>query len=260
MGKKIFDRTPEERVFNFFKDLVRSFNPDSYHDLTVRSIWEGIKYLIKLTLLAAIIMSLILCFQIFSLKNSLDDELDKLETLELQGELTETIEIEQHKITLANAANYTDENILITKDKIVRKPLYCLLLSPTCIFGKEPIETEYPKLHEHKEAISDLLFWMTIIMFPGIMLLFSLYFFVKALTIIILLSVLASMIIRALKFEIRFSRVFLCAIFSSTAFIIAEPINAMIISLWYIPVIFSFLLFTVCLILLCEKKHRYRDV
>lgn len=260
MVKKIFARPAEERVYAYFKDLLYSFNPDKYHELTNRTYWQGTKYFIKTIILSSLILGLILGSQLITFKGSLDTELEKLNSLELKGNLTKPISIDKYKILFANEANYTNQNVLITDKEFIRKPTLCALLKPTCFFVGEPIKTEYSNLHAHRKELSRFLFILSILLFPGIMLIFILFFFIKSGIIIILLSSLAYFIIKAMNYQLRYKRVMLAAVFSSTALIIAEPINILLWNLYYVHVIFSFFLFMVCLLLLCEKKHRYRDI
>ena len=198
MVKKIFDRPPEQRLLAYFRDLLFSFNPDKYHELTSRTYWEGAKYFIKTIILASLILGLILGSQLLTFKGSLNTELEKLNSLELKGNLTEPISITKYKILLANEANYTNQNILVTDKEFIRKPTLCALLKPACIFAREPIRTEYSNLHAHRKELSEFLFVLSVLLFPGLMLVFITFFFIRSGIIIIMLSLLAYFTIKAM--------------------------------------------------------------
>jgi len=167
---------------------------------------------------------------------------------------------EKQKIVIANDMNYTNENLLITNKEIVRKPFLCTLLKPACLFQGEEIRQdidELTKLGEDKEQISRIFLIILLLMLPSLLFIYFVYFIVKSAIIVLLLTIIAFMIIKATKHQLTFKKILLIAIFSSTVMILAEPFNLILWNLFYIHIIGFLLLFIVNVSLLSEKRHRY---
>lgn len=260
MGKRIFDRAPEDRLRGFFKTILFSFNPEKYHMLSERSFIIGLRYLIFLTTLSTIILGCLLAFNMFSLRHALPTEIEKVNDIQLRGNFTDPIIVDKHKLVFANEYNYTNENLVVTDTEIIRKPTLCALLRPICILKNDPMITEYANLREHKKELSNFIFVLLLLLFPGILIVYFIYIFLKTALILAIISIIAYLIIKLIKFQIKFRRVMLSAVYASTPMVLAEPFNVMIHSLYYIHVIFFILLFSVVLLLLCERKHRYRKI
>jgi len=260
MAKKIFDKHPQERFSDFLKTIFRSFNPDSYNKLSQRSIAAGIGYLANLVLLSVMILALIVSFNMAAFQHSIKDELTKLDSLDISFNLKEPIQFSKQKITLTNEGNYTNENLLITESELIRKPTACLLFKPTCLFVKEPVRTNYSNLPEHKENVSSFVFFVLLLMIPGLLLVYLLYFLIKTLIIILVLSYTVKIITHFVKFRIKLRKIMLIAMYSSTVFIILEPINLVVWNLYYMHVLLYIIFFAIGIVLVGENKHRYHNV
>jgi len=259
MAKKIFDKPPEQRLYFFLKTLIQSFNPESYHDLSNRPLGSAVKYLFGILVVSSLIFAVLITINLVSIHSNLNKELTKLDSLKVICELREPIIIDKHDIVIANEKNYTDENLLITSREISRKPLLCAILSPTCIFKNEPIKTNYRNLGKNPDDLGNFLFIIFILMFPGLLLLYLLYSLIKTLIIIFIMSLIAYSIIKAVKLKMKFRQILLCALYSSTIVLLAEPFNIILWNLYYIHIIIFIIIFIISVLLISERKYRYKN-
>ncbi len=259
MAKKIFDKPPEDRLFFFLKTLLKTFNPEKYHDLSARPMTSSVKYFLGIILISSLILGVLIGINMVSLHATLDNELAKLDTLKVSCSFSEPIVFGKQNIVIANDMNYTGQNILITSSEIQRKPLSCMLLRPLCLFNSKPVTTDYTNLGKDPKGLGDFLYLALVLMFPGILLGYLLFMMVKSLLIIYMLSIIAYVLIRAFKLKMRFRQILLCALYSSTILLLAEPFNIMLINLHYIHVALFILLFTISILLISERKYRYQN-
>ena len=111
-------------MLKFLKEVVFSFHPFRYKYLSNLKFRESLGYLSKVLFLAVIIASLISIPKIISLRADIVDELGKLSTFNVDGEVTTSapIMIPQAKpgliVDLSSPRNLSDESFLITKDNI----------------------------------------------------------------------------------------------------------------------------------------------
>ncbi len=259
MAKKIFDKPPEDRLFFFLKTMLKSFNPEKYHDLSARPMASSVKYFLGVILVSSAILAVFIGLNLSSLHSTLDKELSKLDTLKVSCSFSEPIVFGRQNIVIANDMNYTDQNILITSSEVQRKPLACLLIRPLCIFSNKPVSTDFANLGSNPKGLGDFIYLILVLMFPGLLIVYLLYMLLKTLVIIYLLSIIAFIIIKALKFKIRFRQILLCGIYSSTVLLLAEPFNIMLINLHYLHVVVFIIIFTISVLLISEKRYRYQN-
>ncbi|MBT3408691.1 hypothetical protein HN415_08495 [Candidatus Woesearchaeota archaeon] len=260
MVKKIFDRPPEVRFWFFSKTLLQSLNPFNYYELSSRPVTKSSRYLFGLIMFSSIILGMLIILNMISFHNSFGDELSKLKSLELNTSLNEPIEIEKYKFAFVNERNYTNENLLITNKEIVRKPTFCSLLKPACLINRDPVITDYTNLQDHIDDLGNFLLVVFLLMFPGLLLLYLIYMMLKIILIIGLLSIITHIITRLMKYPLRFSRILLCALYSSSILVLLEPINIMALNLYYIHVILFISIFIAGLTLVIRKSYRYKNV
>jgi len=260
MVKRIFEKHPQDRFIEFLKTMLRSMSPHSYHDLTHKTLASGMKYLGNVLIVSAVILAVIVGFNLASFNQALNTELRKLNSLDVMFDLTEPIVIEKHKINITNRGNYTDENLLITDKNLIRKPTICILLKPTCIFAKDPVMTDYSDFQQHRKDFGKIVFFILLVMIPGLMMLYILYMLIKVLIILFVISYAAKFIADIFKFRIVFKKIILAAIFSSTIFLLLEPFNLVVVNLYYIHIGLFVILFSLSVLLVGERKHRYHNV
>lgn len=260
MAKRIFDKSPGERLYIFFKTIMQSLIPPAYKDLSQERVPDAMRYLFKLVGLSAIILALIIIVNLATFESHIESEINKINDLRILPDLSEPIIFDQQDIVICNEGNYSGENLLVTEKEIIRKPTFCAMLKPACLFQREPIRTNYSDLSKHKEDIGQFIFLMLLLMLPGIVIVYLLYFLLKTFLIILILTMIANLIARSAKFRITSMQIFNCAVFAATPMILLEPVNLMIIDLWYLHVAGFITLFILGIIMVGEKRHRYHNV
>jgi len=261
MAKNIFDEKPlVDRLKLYFKKFFMSFNPDSYHQLTELTYQQGFRYLVRTVLLSSFILAILIILNLNSIRLGLNDELTKVQSCEISGNLTEPIIFEKQKIAIANQKNYTGENFLVSGSELVRRPYICNVIRPLCILSDDPIKTDLSVIKSNPELLGNFIFIILVLMLPSILFIYLFFYFIKSLLIITVLSLIAFAIIKVAKRKVSYRRMFLAAIFSSTVYLILEPFDISVWNLFYMHFIAYILLYTVVLVLLAEKKHRYDNL
>jgi len=260
MVKRIFDRHPQDRFIDFFKTLLKTINPNSYHELSQRPITSGIRHLGNVLVVSALILAVIVSFNLATFHSALNHELKKLNSLDVTFDLTQPIVIEKHKINITNSGNYTGENLLITDNQLVRKPTACVLLKPLCLFLQDPVVTNYSDFQAHRDDFGKIVFFSLLVMIPGLLILYVLYMLIKITIIIFTISYLAKFATSIVKFRIPFKKILMAAVYSSTIFLMLEPFNLIVINMYYLHIVLYVLLFSLAVLLVGERKHRYHNV
>jgi len=257
MAKRIFDRDPHDRLIQFLWTILRSLNPESYHQLCQRTLFKSSKYLANIVVMSVMLMAFLVAFNLAGFHNALKTELQKVEDINLTRDMTEPIYFESQGIRVADEANYTGENLLITDNEIVHKPFLCALIKPACIIFNKPKAIEYS---DNPDDLANMLFFFMLLLIPGMLCLYLIYFMVKTALIILVVSYAAKLLARAFKFRVAFIKIIHIAIYASTIFILLEPINLIVWNLYYIHLLVFLIIFTIAVLLVGEHKHKYHNI
>src|SRR4030042_6540317 len=119
----------------FFFTIAKVFNPNSYEELSHRTMKDVISYFISILFVSYVAMVLISLPVLMSLESQLSTDLSKFDELvvDLKISMNQPIYIKQLKLGIDATGDkeLTDENILITKNYIQTKPLMCFF-KPFC--------------------------------------------------------------------------------------------------------------------------------
>ncbi len=259
MTRRIFEKAPQERLIAYLKNFLRSLNPDSYHSLSVVNLSHALKHFTMTVMLSGFILLVLSAATIFALQSSLDRELAKLSEVSLEFNLTEPIVLQKHNVVLADKMNYSGQNILVTEDEFIRRPALCSMLAPACLLMREPVRSRWDSISDDKKAFGRVIIGLAVFLLPGIILFYTAYIFVKSLAVILFLAGLAYLGAFVTGYRVAFRQVFVSGIYASGVFILAMPFDLLMWNLHYVHLILFVLLFMVSLLLLCEKRHRYRN-
>lgn len=200
----------------FFKKLAKSFSFFEYEELCEKKMSESFLYFLKLMLLATLLMFVAAIPIFIGFSNSIDKVMENFEHLELNIDASSKGPVilfpgDSYKEIIvhweSNETEIEKGRFLIGEDRFVRKTLfgsqYTNLSGYSNVLGHEDF---------YKKAAIMLVIFLIPSMIVGAYVLFS----IKFLIMIILLSAVAYIITRIMRFEVEYKHCFNVAIYAST--------------------------------------------
>ncbi|MEM4260427.1 MAG: DUF1189 family protein, partial [Candidatus Woesearchaeota archaeon] len=186
---------------------------------------------------------------------NIDKKLETIEKFTISINITQnepTIIIKKPLITLdLNKNNKTTETVLINKDKII--------YNKYLLFGVKEINLNYySNFIENKSNIKKLLLTIFIFLIPSITFYLFIYFATKYTIIIIVSSILAWIITRFTKQEIKFKNIIKTAIYSTTIMIIFDIIFLPLYFFFILPIIIYLIFFIMGIWFVSEKDFKMK--
>ncbi|MGB9748804.1 MAG: hypothetical protein ACP5OZ_03815 [Candidatus Woesearchaeota archaeon] len=246
----------------FLITIIKSLNPDSYQRFESRKLSECYLYLLKLVIFCVLVSFVFLIPQAFSRMSEIQNTLSKIEALKFNPEITtnETIDFGLGIVINRNAKNITNENILITSEKVFKKPFFCFFSSELCaLFEKKTKEYTVEEFFDIKNRSSEIIKMakiVFIVFLPAILIIITAYYFLRYLIITFAIAFIAYLPL-LIKKKVELSRIMKISIHASTIMVLLEIIGryyyANNIFLKLIPFGIYILLFSIGLILTLWK-------
>ncbi len=238
----------KEVVFTIFKSL----NPDSIKQLIEGKLRDSIKYFCFLVLFALIIASLLLIPKLADFNNTVDEKFSKFEyfNISINQKMNSPLILTDSPlpkivIDTTQERNRTDEYLLITENKIIRKGL----------FREETTEIEsFSNMLYNKDKIKSFVLYASIIMIPSLFVIAYILYFLKFALIIAAAWALAIFILKITKHKFSIVKILKIAIYSSTSMILLEMISMPFITLRLIPLIIFIGIFGVAVWMNIDKE------
>ncbi|MGM5482785.1 MAG: DUF1189 family protein [Nanobdellota archaeon] len=254
--------TYKKRIYLFFKTLIFSLYPFYYHKFSQKRFSEGFAYIGCLLLLITIFTGILLCIKIPQTMNTIASEMDKFEKLEISAdmELKKDITLAGSKLRISEDATYSNETVLLTKENINFKKPSCIMLEPLCWFGnstKKLKTSELSNILEYKEKIKKGLKSLAIAVYPALLIFIVIVISLKTILVLILLFLLIRLLKKMLKMRLSNRQSTLISIYATTIFIVAEPVNTLLLNLYYIHLIVALVMAALGVALVGQKKHRF---
>lgn len=248
----------------FLLTIVSVFNPNSYEDLSNRTMKNVFSYFFSILFVSYIIMVIVAIPIFVSFESQLNKELSKFDEfiVDVNISMSEPIYLKQIKLGVdaTGDKNLTYENILITKNYIQSQPFYCYF-KPLCLFGSTKVNKI--ALDDYKDVVSkqgEYAAWLSLValfVFPWILMNLFLGLFLKYLIIALFFAGFGLALVRIINRRIKLKRIFKIAIYASTPMIVVNTINIPIgFPLLFIPFTVSFFYFIVGLILASERGFK----
>jgi len=216
----------------FIKEVIWSFYPPRYLELSQQKLWKSTKYVSKVLLIAFLLAGLLYIPKLFILKGTVQDELGKFSDFRLSGNVTQTapVSIPNHKpfVVMDLNANLTltQEIFVIDKDNLQYR-----------WFGikKVPLE-ELKDISGHKTEVSGFITAMIILMLPAIAILLYIRAWLKYYLLVMVLGSLFFIIFELTRFKLRWKEMLNVSMHALTAIILIETISAPIATAYLLPV------------------------
>lgn len=247
----------------FFFTILNVFNPNSYTELSHRTMRNVISYFISILFLSYVLMILISLPLFASFQTHLDKEFSKFDefTIDLNISMNKPIYINQLNmgIDATGDKNLTNENILITKNYIQTKPLICFF-KPVCFFRNDITKVsldEYDNVLEKREEFISLVYLLALFLLPWILISLFIILLIKYLFLALILTIFGILLIKIINHRIGSKKIFKIGIYSLTPMIILDTINIPVgLNLFYIPFVISFFYFIIGLISSSERGYK----
>ena len=247
----------------FFFTLLKVFNPNSYTELSHRTMKNVISYFISILFLSYVLMILISLPLFSNFQTHLNKEFSKFDefAIDLKISMNKPIYIKQLNIGIdaTGDKNLTNENILITKNYIQAKPLICFF-KPACFFRNDITKVsldEYDNVLEKREEFVSLIYLLTLFLLPWILISLFIILLMKYLFLALILTILGIVLIKIINQRIGPKKIFKISIYSLTPMIILDTINIPVgLNLFYIPFVISLFYFIIGLISSSERGYK----
>lgn len=221
---------------NFLRTFASSLNFLSYERLSEARIKDTFKYLAKLVLVFFIIFCLLMIPRIVKLSGTLDKEIGKFSTFQLNTNLTQKEPIvlygrdSRMMVTIdstSNATTVAKGKYLITSDNVVKKSW----------LGTEVTSIEgYSDVLKHKEFYKKLAFILVGLALPGIILFGYVGYLIKYIILSLIVSFFILIFSRLLRYEVSYKQIFNSTVYGMTIAVILEAVLKPFIHIPYIGV------------------------
>jgi hypothetical protein len=250
----------ESRTQGFLKTIIQSCNPGKYPGLVSRTWRQAFDYLLTLIFFLVFMLFVISIYRFAQFEANFGKEMDKFSRFDIKVDYLLEEPIHYGGFVMDNERNYTTERLLITKDGISSHSLFCLLLSPACIFEDSPATMTSAQLSDvlgYSGEIKGILAFMMVLLLPGLLLFFLMFFALKFMLIISIAAILAFIITRISRFEITLKQIFLAAVYSATIMIVMEGISFYFHWFFWVPIVAYMILYTIVVMMVGEREHAY---
>jgi hypothetical protein len=246
----------------FWKTLAWSFIPDKYRTLSSRPLSSSLAYFLRIILLSFGILVVLLLFNVATLSRSLNEEFSRFESLKVTVDfkLKEPISLERYGIIIADQKAYDGENLLVTLNGSTRKPAVCVFLEPACWFGNRTMQMNNSiDLAADSGKSSRSAMMLVILLLPSLLALYLIYSGLMLSLLVLVATALGFFISRLTGGRASLMKTFLVALHASTIVALLEPFNLVLWKIYSVHLILFVGLFTICMLLVAEKRHRYED-
>jgi hypothetical protein len=247
----------------FIKEIFLSVYPDAYLRFSQKAFSHGIRYFFYALFLSAALLMFLFVYNAGNYSKNFGLEVDKFEKLNVIGEvdLKEPFYLFDKRIVIANSLNYSGQDLLITKESVLRKPVSCIVFPPVCWFSEKYISKnikEYSDITSYKDDFKTFVMVIFVLMLPGIVIMYLIYIAAKTIVLIILFSLVGLLILRIFtSLKISLKQLFLIGIYASTVLLLSEPFNLVVHTLYYIPILVFALLFIIGINLVADRKKHF---
>ena len=225
------------QVPEFVKELVWTFYPPRYKDLSEQHFHKSLSFMSKMLLIAFLITALLYLPKVFLLKSTIEDQLSKFETFKLSGEVkqTDVLTIPRHNpwVVVDLNSNYTLKKEFLVIDANTVK--YRLLNVRT--LDRDSLKD----FSEHKATVSGFLAALILMMLPGVALLLYVRAWLKYFLLVILFASLFFIITELTRFKLRWKQLANIAAHAITPMILIETIVSFATTAVLLPLKIRFL-------------------
>jgi len=208
---------------SFLQRVGWSLNPQGYKDIIDSKKRQSIGYFFAILLFAIIIMSIAAIPLLAALPSNLGKEFDKFDRFNIKLNISmkePVVLVPTHPFITIDTTNTTTElqqgTFLITKDYIYSKGLFGRI-------NQQNI-SDYKDITDNKEQVNTLLFILTIIAIPSLLICIYALFMIKYMVIIILMWLIALVTTRIAKYDIKLGDLFNVVVHAATVMILLELI------------------------------------
>jgi len=217
------------RIPAFVKEVVWACYPPRYKQLAEKPFGQSLKYMSKILLIAFIISGILFLPKLFTLKDTIQEELSKFESFQLDGNISQTapITIPRHNpwivVDLNANLSMTKEALVIDQNTVKYR-----------FFGIKSIPRNELKNMETSSA--GFFTAMLLLMLPGILLLLYIRMWVKYFLIILVVGTLFFIIMELSRFRLRWKQMLNITTHALTAVILIEVIAAAVNANFLLPI------------------------
>ncbi|MBW2971369.1 DUF1189 domain-containing protein [Candidatus Woesearchaeota archaeon] len=245
----------------FFMTLAKVFNPNSYEELsrkTMKNVWL---YFVNLMAFSFVLMLLFAIPGAIYLRDNIDKELRKFDELSVDINVTQKAPIYIKPLHLRIDTNAESEigaeRVLIAEDDLVVKRC----MQPFCALGvKSPWMLnwdEYSDLTAKRTEVAAILIGIVLLLLPSILLTLFVGLGLYYLFLALVFMVFGFVLLRIVRKRMKLPQIFKLSLFALTPVVIVKTINVPFgCDLYYIPGLISLFYFVVGLILAAEKGFR----
>ncbi len=244
--KKEPDSRPMEKIMQFLKTLAGSLVPKRYKRFSEKRLSQGLSYFFHTMTFTLLIIMIILSIQVPKLISDIETEYDNIDRLDIDVNLSlsKDITIAGDKIRITEHGNYSGEQVFVSEEKTILKPMLCIFFRPACMLQQKSYEKrteQYGDLIKQKNNVMKIISALIFLSLPTLILLYLLFIGIKTFMICFVTAIVLAILKHALKRKGEFLELFLISLYAGSVILITEPINLLFHPLNYL----NYLAFTV---------------
>ncbi|MBN1502790.1 DUF1189 family protein [Candidatus Woesearchaeota archaeon] len=252
------------KIKEFFIVIIKSFNPDSYKELTKKKLGDAFHYLFFILILSMLLSGFIFLMKFNTITERLDKIYSQFDSFKVSFDVVQkqpVLLINDPKIVLdltKNQANMTDEDYIITKEHLYRKKFDPDIMNFK-LYSIETISLEqYEDLVTYKDKVKKFIVFILIILVPSAFLfLFTILSF-KYLVEILIVTLLGVGYSTIKRYNVKSVDILKLAIYTSTLMILLELVSKPLFNLGILPLVVYLILFFVGLFMIQDRKFKVR--
>ncbi len=220
----------------FIKELIWTFYPPRYKQLSEQHLHKSIAFMTKMLLVSFLIAGIIFVPKLFLLKGTIENELGKFDQFKLSGQVqqSERVNIPRSNpwivVDLNNNVTLAKEALVIDQDSVKYR-----------FFGIKSVprdQLEDPA--QYKSTVSRFATLFIILLIPGVALLLFLRSWLKYFLMLLVIGTLWFIVLDLSKFRLRWKQMLNIAAHTLTPIILIETISATITTAFLVPLGFRF--------------------
>ncbi len=218
----------------FVKEVAYSLNPLKYKTLIEHSPWKATRFMFKILIIFFIISTIIMAPKLVDFQDSVRRQLLKVDSVHISGNfsVSEPITIpEKDPLLIVDTTgkhnNIGDERLLLTKEDIQVRPIGDII---------KINYSEFSQFNKIAEPVSQIVFFIALLIMPTILILIFLLLFLKYFLIAFVFSASFYIILDLAFFQTKFKRILTTAIYSTILLIPIELIFIAINEEYLMPI------------------------
>ncbi len=217
----------------FFKEALSCFYPPRYKILCTKKVRSSLKFMSIILLLTFLIAGVLYLPKLFTLKSSIEDQLDNFVLFNIQANFTTSAPIKipfsrpLFIIDSEESHNISNELFIVSKDSIKYR-----------FFGKKSLPlSDFKDVKVNKKRVSAFFSILFILLLPSIFIILYIKFWIKYFLLIYLMSFILFILFELTHWRLKFKQILNVACHTAIIMIVIELVSVPFGTAYLLPLI-----------------------